>query len=29
PGWRDTYPKLATWYARILKRQSFIRTAPD
>ncbi|NQV82732.1 MAG: glutathione S-transferase N-terminal domain-containing protein [Rhodospirillales bacterium] len=29
PGWRDTYPKLATWYVRILKRQSFIRTAPD
>ena len=29
PGWRDTYPALSGWYTEILKRQSFIRTAPS
>lgn len=29
PGWRDTYPALGSWYAGILKRRSFIQTAPD
>ena len=29
PGWRDTYANLGSWYAEILKRRSFIRTAPD
>ena len=29
PGWRDTFTDLAEWYANTLKRQSFIRTAPD
>lgn len=29
PGWRETYPALGDWYTNILKRQSFIRTAPD
>ncbi len=28
PGWRETYPALSGWYAGMLKRQSFIRTAP-
>ena len=28
PGWRETYPALSGWYTEILKRQSFIRTAP-
>ncbi len=29
PGWRETYPALSGWYTGILKRQSFIRTAPS
>ena len=29
PGWRDTFEDLAAWYAGILTRQSFVRTAPD
>ena len=29
PGWRDTFADLASWYAGILTRQSFVRTAPD
>ncbi len=29
PGWRETYPTLSDWYTRTLKRQSFIRSAPD
>ena len=29
PGWRETYPALSGWYTEILKRQSFIRTAPS
>ena len=29
PGWRDTFEDLAAWYAGILARQSFVRTAPD
>ena len=29
PGWRETYANLASWYADILKRQSFTRTAPE
>ena len=29
PGWRDTFEDLAAWYADILARQSFVRTAPD
>ena len=29
PGWRDTFADLASWYAGILTRQSFIRTDPD
>ena len=29
PGWCETYAKLASWYADILKRQSFTRTAPE
>lgn len=28
PGWRATCPNLAGWYANILERPSFIRTAP-
>jgi len=28
PGWRETYPALSGWYANILKRQSFILSAP-
>ena len=29
PGWRETYPALSGWYTEILKRQSFVRTAPS
>jgi len=29
PGWRETFADLSGWYADTLKRQSFIRTAPD
>jgi len=29
PGWCETYPALSGWYTEILKRQSFIRTAPS
>ena len=29
PEWRETYANLASWYADILKRQSFRRTAPE
>ena len=29
PGWSETYTNLASWYAEILKRQSFMRTAPE
>jgi glutathione S-transferase len=29
PGWRDTYANLGSWYTEILKRRSFVRTAPD
>lgn len=29
PGWRETYPALGSWYTEILKRQSFVLTAPD
>ena len=29
PGWRDTFEDLAAWYAGILTRESFVRTAPD
>ena len=29
PGWSETYTNLASWYATILKRQSFRRTAPE
>ena len=29
PGWRDTYSKLGSWYTEILKRRSFVQTAPD
>ena len=29
PGWRDKFSDLAGWYAGILTRQSFVRTAPD
>ncbi|MDA0652619.1 MAG: glutathione S-transferase N-terminal domain-containing protein [Proteobacteria bacterium] len=29
PGWRETYANLADWYTAILKRRSFIQTAPD
>ena len=29
PGWRDKYGNLAAWYSEILKRRSFIQTAPD
>jgi len=29
PGWRETYPALSGWYTEILKRPSFIRTAPS
>ena len=29
PGWRDKYANLGSWYAEILKRQSFIDTNPD
>jgi len=29
PGWSETYVKLASWYADILKRQSFRKTAPE
>ena len=29
PGWCETYANLASWYADILKRQSFTRTAPE
>ena len=28
PGWSEPYTNLASWYADILKRQSFTRTAP-
>jgi glutathione S-transferase len=28
PGWRETYPALASWYVEILKRQSFILSTP-
>ena len=29
PGWRATCPALGGWYTDILKRQSFVLTAPD
>ena len=29
PGWSETYSNLASWYAAILKRQSFRRTMPE
>jgi glutathione S-transferase len=29
PGWRDTYANLGSWYTGILKRRSFIQSAPD
>jgi len=29
PGWSETYVNLASWYADILKRQSFRKTAPE
>lgn len=29
PGWQESHPTLAGWYAEIQKRQSFIRTAPS
>jgi len=29
PGWSETYTNLASWYAAILKRQSFRRTMPE
>jgi glutathione S-transferase len=29
PGWRDAYPALGGWYTEILKRPSFVQTAPD
>lgn len=29
PGWQKTYPALGSWYTEILKRQSFVLTAPD
>lgn len=29
PGWRETYPALGGWYTEILKRQSFVQTAPN
>ncbi|MBO38464.1 MAG: glutathione S-transferase [Rhodospirillaceae bacterium] len=29
PGWRDKYANLGSWYAEVLKRQSFIDTNPD
>ena len=29
PGWSETYTNLASWYADILNRQSFRRTAPE
>ena len=28
PEWRETFSNLESWYIRILKRQSFTRTAP-
>jgi glutathione S-transferase len=29
PGWRDTYANLGSWYTEILKRRSFVESAPD
>jgi len=29
PGWSDTYANLGSWYTGILKRRSFIQSAPD
>ena len=29
PGWRDTYAKLSSWFTEILKRRSFVESAPD
>lgn len=29
PGWRDSYPSLGGWYTEILKRRSFVQTAPN
>ena len=29
PDWRETYANLASWYTEILKRRSFVESAPD
>ena len=29
PGWRDTYANLSSWFTEILKRRSFVESAPE